>query len=270
MEFKCDICDYTSSYKITLLRHVNKKKKCGDNPHIIEIKVNIVCEYCNKTYKTKDILSNHLKICKIKKSSIEEELKLVKEELEKIKKNQSVISMRDINNTTNSNNTTNNFLIQLRPYDNPKLPENMEDIYEDVWERQKSIQTYIERVHFNQELPENHNICITNLRTKLAAKVFNGDRWETKDQDKILDEIITNTSNILDKWVKTNKKRREKYEGDFIKYVEQEGKKKFDEETKNELKLLLYDSYKNGTVNIKATEKKQFERVKLEDELEDE
>jgi hypothetical protein len=254
MEFQCSICEYTSPYKINTERHINKKKKCGENPSIIEIRTNIICEYCNKSYKTRDNLINHYKVCKVKKADIVEENRLLKEEINQLKK-QASINIKGNNNTINNNTINNNYTIQLTSYDNPKLPDDMDDIYEDAWEKQKSIQTYIERVHFSADMPENHNICITNLRTKLAAKVFNGTRWETKDQNKILDEIIENTNKILDKWVRTNKTRREKYEGAFIEFVENEGRKKFDEETKNELKLLLYDSYKNGTVDIKSGSK---------------
>ncbi len=248
MEFKCSICDYTSSSKFSAERHVNKQKKCGNNPQIEIIKTDILCEYCNKNYKTKDNLGKHLKICKVKKSNIEKELALVKKELQELRQAKTV----NINNTNCHNTINNHYTIQLRPYNDPKLPDDINDIYEDTWERQKSIQTYLEQVHFNLEYPENHNICITNLRSKLAAKVFNGDRWETKDQDKILDEIIENTNRLLDKWMKTDRKRRERYEKSVVDYIEQVSQKKFDEETRNEVKLLMYDNYKSGLVDIKS------------------
>ncbi len=63
--------------------------------------------------------------------------------------------------------------------------------------------------------------------------------------------------------MRANKKRREKYESVFIDFLETEGKKKFNEEIRNEIKLLLYDSFKNGTVNIKSTKKEQY----IEDEI---
>jgi bacterioferritin (cytochrome b1) len=77
------------------------------------------------------------------------------------------------NNVINSNNIIN---IQLRPYTDPRLPDDMDDIFEESWDKMKSVQTYLERIHFSEELPENNNMCITNLQTKLA-KVFNGKKW---------------------------------------------------------------------------------------------
>lgn len=255
MEFKCSSCNYVSFHKIDLERHLNKQKKCGENSKIIEVPIEIECEFCNKSYKNMRYLNQHIKICKVKKSNIEKELEKVKKQLEEANKKLSSIN---INSNNTINNTINNITIQLRPYDDPKLPDDMDDVYEDAWEKMKSVQTYIERVHFSSEFPENHNMCITNLRTKLAAKVFNGEKWETKDQNKILDEIIKNVVKHMDKWININKKKREKYRIVFNEYLETEGKSNFDKEMRDELKLLLYDNFKNGTVDIKSTSKPSY------------
>jgi len=265
MEFKCSVCNYTSPSRFSIERHINKQKKCGKNPEIIEVLIEIRCDYCNKSYASKDNLTKHLKICGVKKSNIEQELKIIKKELKDLKE-----LKQNTNNSININNTTNNYItIQLRPYTDPKLPEDIDDlndIYEDAWDKKKSIHTFIERIHFNPDMPENHNMCITNLRTNLA-KVFTGQGWETKDQNKLLDEIISRCSRELDKWVKSSKKRRDRYENDFIEYITQEGKKKFDDETKAEVKLLLYDSYKNGTVDIKSASKQLLDENEDDDDL---
>jgi hypothetical protein len=231
MEFKCSACDYTSPYKIALDKHVNKKNKCGENPIVISVPIDIICEYCNKQYKSKDNLAQHLKICKVKKSNFEEENRILKRQLDEANRKLSSINI----NSNNTNNTiNNNITIQLRPYNDPRLPDDMDDIYEDAWEKQRSIPTYIERVHFSEDYPENHNLCITNLRSRLAAKVFNGTHWETKDQEQF---------QSLDKWVKISKKRIERYK-DSIDLV--------DKDMKRDVKMLLYDSYKNGLVDIKT------------------
>jgi len=269
MEFQCSSCGYNSSFKVSVERHINKKKKCGENPIILSVPIDIVCEYCDKQYNTKETLVKHLKICKVKKSNIEKELELIKKELQELKQTAKTAAktVNSHNNTTNNTNTNshntinNNITIQLRPYNDPKLPDDMDDIYEDAWEKQRSIPAYLERVHFNIDHPENHNICITNLRSRLAAKVFNGDKWETKDQEQLLDEIIENVGQTLDRWAKSSKKRIERYKG-YMNEV--------DEESKNEIKLLLYDNYKNGTVNIKSDKQtiKNSEEEEEEEELE--
>lgn len=262
MEFRCSVCDYTSFSKFSAERHLTKQKKCGDNASIIEVPVDIKCEHCDKSYKTKEVLNKHLKICKTKKNNIELELELVKKELAELKQGQSSINIKGNNNNVN---ITNNYIIQLTSYNQPKLPLDMKEVCEDAWLRQKDVRYYIENIHFCNELPENRNICITNLRTKMA-KVFNGTNWETRDQDALLDEIISNTNIMLEKWVRTNK-NRPKYEQSFLRYIEEKGKKKFDEETKNDLKLLLYDGHKNNLVNIKSNTQTPYDPIENADNV---
>lgn len=50
MEFTCSLCDYTSEIKSHVTRHQNNKNKCGDGIlEIIEVPIDISCEFCNKT-----------------------------------------------------------------------------------------------------------------------------------------------------------------------------------------------------------------------------
>ncbi len=241
MEFKCSNCDYVSPYKNCTLRHINKKYKCGPNPSIIEIEGETKCMYCNRPNKTIDNLNQHLKICKVRSSDIELENLLLKKEIEILKNIKTVIN----SNSNNNINTVNNFTtVQLRPYNDPRLPDDMDDIFEDAWEKQRSIPTYIERVHFSDEYPENHNMCITNLRSKYSAKVFNGKTWETRDQDELTLELYHMYGKKLDNWVKCKKKRIERYKD----YMHNN-----DEDTSiGEMKIMLYDTSKNGIVNIKS------------------
>lgn len=263
MEFQCSVCGYSSSFKSNITKHINRKKKCGENPSVKEIPVEITCQFCDKHYKTKDNLMQHVKGCKIRKNNFEEEITKLRKENQELKRQQqqSINSHNttNITNNTTNNNTTNNYIIQLRPYNDPRLPDDMDDIYEDGWEQKRPVQTYIERIHFNIELPENHNMCITNLQSKLAAKVFTGQGWESRDQNKTLDEIIAYAETDTYKWVRANKKRKEKYETSFMEYVGSIGKKEVDKETKTDLRALLYDSHKNGMVDIKSTSKKAFD-----------
>jgi hypothetical protein len=43
-----------------------------------------------------------------------------------------------------------------------------------------------------------------------------------------------------------------------MEYLDQVGKKQFNEDTKKELKLMLYDAYKNGTVDIQSSTKQHM------------
>ena len=79
--FNCTDCCYSSNRKLNLLSHTNRKhsRELKDNEKInkkpleievnynsknIEIKEKYKCEKCTKVLKTKNNLTNHIKICK--------------------------------------------------------------------------------------------------------------------------------------------------------------------------------------------------------------
>jgi len=252
MEFACSLCGYQSEWKKHVKTHIGNKNKCGPGEaEILEIPMEIMCEYCFREFSTQPNLKRHLRTCKVKQTDLKADL--AKKDA-KIKELEGLLAQKPTINITN--NVTQNIIIQLRPWNDPKLPDDMDDIYEDAWNQRKSIPLFIERLHLNDELQKNHSLCITNLKTKLA-KVFTEQGWITKDQDKFLDEIITQSNRLMDKWVKAKKNRRE-YENDFVEYLEEVGKKQFNEDTRKELKFMLYDAYKNGMVNPKSRTKECF------------
>lgn len=260
MEFKCSICDFTSQQKACVQRHINRKNKCGDNPYVITIDGNVTCEYCNLVCKTRYIVNNHYKVCKQRGNSKLGELK----ELNNQHKSSIIHISGNINgnnnnintNNTNTNNTNINVAVPvpLRPYFEPIIPEDIDDICEESWDKMKCITTYIERVFCNSEIPENHSMCITNLLSKLGTKVFNGHRWETLETSKFIVEIIARTTAILDKWVSVNKKRS-KYRQTHDNYVKSISQSKLRENIDDEitsLKLLLHNYSKSKEINIKS------------------
>ena len=237
-EFGCSSCDYTSDIKRNVERHI--KSKCFD-ANIKQIEIEIICEHCNKSFTTKPSLRRHYKICKIKKANLEEENKILKEKLvlaEALALSQKSTTI--INNTDNSTNTVNNnIIIQITPYNDPNL-EGAERYYKEAIKKIfMSVPTIIERIHFNAELPENHNICITNYRTKLA-KVFNGREWKTMDEDRLIDELVNTYENLLEDWAEDNPERMKHIER-YKEIKERDGAEKVLKDLKDEVKKLIYD-----------------------------
>lgn len=60
MEFSCSLCKYTSNKKENVTRHISRKNECGiGTKEIIEIPIEIKCEYCNKNYSSVKNLNFH-------------------------------------------------------------------------------------------------------------------------------------------------------------------------------------------------------------------
>lgn len=69
----------------------------------------------------------------------------------------------------------------------------------------QSIPKYIEYVHFNENAPQNKNICISNRRDS-TVNVYNGKKWTLKDKAEFLNDIrekgIDFIEKILTIWMK--------------------------------------------------------------------
>jgi transcriptional regulator NrdR family protein len=112
-EYSCSVCQYTSKKKDHVERHIKKKKSCGQGiKEIIEIPIDVKCEYCNKIFSTYKTLEFHLKNnCKKKDTAKDEEIRKLKEELREA---------RQV--TINDNSTTNNVnIIIVNNYENTSL-----------------------------------------------------------------------------------------------------------------------------------------------------
>ena len=78
-KYKCSICDYSSS-KNDVERHIDRKIKCGPNPELIILAIEIKCDKCDKEYSSIKTLTAHTKICTFNNNT-----KKYKEQYEKYK-----------------------------------------------------------------------------------------------------------------------------------------------------------------------------------------
>jgi hypothetical protein len=102
---------------------MNKKIKCGEGtPNIVELNINIYCEFCKKSVTTKSHLTKHLIVCKVKKEDLEEEVRILKEKL-------AISEALNKKPSTTIHNQNNNININLTPWNNPSLPEDIEKYY---------------------------------------------------------------------------------------------------------------------------------------------
>lgn len=86
MMYRCSLCEYSSNNKHCITKHFNKKIKCGEGMQtVVEIKIELKCDYCSKNISTNAHMIKHLKVCKIKKANLEKELEKEKEEVKILK-----------------------------------------------------------------------------------------------------------------------------------------------------------------------------------------
>ncbi len=241
MNFSCSGCNYTSDKLQTMNRHINRKIKCNleIKLEVLPVNIEIICEYCKKSFNTKQSVNRHLKTCKVKKNVLEEKVKILEEKLaisEALNKKPNTII-----------GTQNNIInINLAPWNDPLLPNDVERYYrESVKKIFLAVPTLIKYIHFNTEHPENHNICIRNGRSK-TAKVYNGKEWETIDEDQLIKTLISDYEQTLEDYSETKKLAFTKK---YQEIKDRDGEEKVYDDLHNEVKRVIYD--RNHMVKIK-------------------
>ena len=226
--------------------------KSPQNSTILDNKYN--CLYCNKKLSRSDSLQRHLNICKKKLEceqlvlhnkdmEIEEKNKKIKELEEKIKtKGDTNI----VNNTNNTNNTINNN-IHINNYGDENLKHlRSKDFANLLTGIYSAVPKLIEKIHFDPEHPENHNIKYTNKKLPYL-KVMKNDKWQLVNKKHELLDLIDNKYfmlkekyyNILEKnKYNVNDAQRIKIEEFMDKYNYEDKKMMIDLIERTELMLL--------------------------------
>jgi len=178
-------------------KHKNRISKDNTNFHI--------CSICQKNFSHSSSLYRHRTKCKKMEVKETPTIDTLQKENEKLRK-----KIEDLeNNEKNVNNTTNNIetqnIININCFGN----ENMEYITDKVIlhcmsKIYGSIPLLIEKIHFDPEHPENHNVQIPNKKLP-HAKIMNSKReWEIIQKKDAIDSMIDNGYNILDEKFQEN------------------------------------------------------------------
>jgi hypothetical protein len=215
------------------LRTKNKGYRCG----------------CGNVYMSHQSLYSHRKKCesynnegKGEKNSIEqliahisEQNQLLKQDNEGLRKQMALLLEKGISthHTNNSNNnTTNNIETQNVIVVNAFGNENTEYLTDQIVS--KLIQNgpftclpkIIERIHFDPDHPENHNIKVTNQKTNYA-KIVKDNKWITTNKKQAIDKMIQSGYDILEEKYNENKEcipefKQERFEDFQQKYESDE------------------------------------------------
>ena len=241
-EYGCSICEFTSSKKQHVIRHINRKKSCGPGiKEIIEIPIEIVCKFCNKKFSCSTSLNYHIKNrCKYRDGIKDEEIKKLKEENKLLKESKKVT----INND-NSTKTYNIFIVNN--YEDTDISKLTDKIYNKIikdTEAHQIIPRLIKEIHFDPKVPENHNIVLSNRnKNNKHLQIYRNKHWEITDKNTEIANLVSDKETNLSDWVAEKGEKYPEAQEKFNEYIEQ----KYDDAEllkliKEEVELVLYNN----------------------------
>jgi hypothetical protein len=214
-----------------MVNHIDKKKYIC-NPNINNVNVKDV-DIRNKILNDKG--SRKKRTVKVKKQKLEEEIKLLKEENERLRKE----SKTTINNDNRVINVVN---ININPSNDPNTEFLTDKDYVQCINRMiMSVPNLIKKIHFNPKHPENHNIYISNIRNKMAM-TYDGNQWNLNNQENTINKLITDHEYMLEEWLDNGEDRYPKAMDKFKKYLKLKDEDGVKDTVKEEIKLLLYNN----------------------------
>jgi hypothetical protein len=166
---------------------------------------------------------------------------MLKQTIIELKNNQSII-----NNITNNNtiNQTNN-VIMINSFGKEDLSHiSLKDYKKYFSTYFKGFLNFIEKVHFDENTPENHNICITNLKSS-DIKIYNDGKWISKPKSDIIDNIMTKKLNILVnkcEELEENNIINETIVDNFAEFQNNYRDDKAKKNTKKDIELMIYNN----------------------------
>ena len=263
MVIRCVICETTFSKKANYDRHLQTSKHKKREANVLLHQ----CSYCNKYFSSKKTLnahsclpssSTHISKVELKNTRLEIELQETKREVDVLRKQIEMLLEKNggnttHNTTTNSNNTIDNgthFNITVNSFGN----ENIDYLTDKIVCRLiqtapfASVPQLIEKIHFDPDHPENHNIKITNKKMNYA-EIIKNNKWVTANKKQVIDNVIQNSYYLLDEKFIDNKdtmtqKRQERFENFQEKFQEED--EEIMKNIKNQVDLILI----NGTNNV--------------------
>jgi hypothetical protein len=196
--------------------HCFFKKKQGYEYHLVSQKHNTriandkvklhSCSICQKTFMHSSGLSRHRIKCKkneIKDISkvdiLEKKVVELSKEVEDLKKhnNTNIGNQNNIQTQNNIQKQTNNIIINC--FGNENLDYITDKVILHCMERiYGSIPLLIEKIHFDPEHPENHNVYIPNKKLS-HAKIMNHKReWQIVNKKDTIENMMDIGYNMLD------------------------------------------------------------------------
>jgi hypothetical protein len=264
VEHICDKCQKVFDKKSTFVKHINRKNPCNEN--------SLECNYCDKEFTRKDNLKVHMNKCKLKHEANIENQKI---NVDNSNNNHNVINKSTLNKctipVTNINITINPFLCD----DMSKLTGKQKlGILKKCY---MSIPELIRQINLNQNMPENHNVYISNIKSKYGH-INDGQKWILTKVDQLLDDLVSKKKDDIEELLGEYEEELPEKVVDKIRDViasleydplsdeeetkDTKKKKKFKKQIVDEVKLLLYNNKEIPMDTRYKMEKKEKKNLK--------
>ena len=211
------------------------------------------CRYCNRSFANRHGKWRHEKNrCKVKLNGNETREQILGEFVENgqlVKAEQQLTKAGKINidKSQNNNGTINNITISLNSYDKTdKSYIKNTDILTCIKKGNMGIPHMIHLLHCNKYKPENHNVCLNNIKSSYIG-VYNGRKWDYEMQFELIDMMAEDCINMIedrvaewdDKYYKKHKSTIDKFPHFQYKYYDSKDVKK---RVHEEAKLKLFNN----------------------------
>jgi hypothetical protein len=230
-EYKCEFCNSEFVSRQSRCNHIRKFHKTDDKPNDKHDKHKNVyqmnnnehktynCVKCNKKFSYYQSRWRHEKICTNKIELMEQQILVLKKEVDTLKKKEiptsniiekkaSKMQQNNINGEKNNvsivnGNVINNFNNDNLSFITPEFFKGLlkEMLFEEDFPN--VIPKVIEEVKFNKEHPENHNFKLNNTKSK-KGEIFNNDGWKKVHEKDCIDFLTKRGYQIYKKLSETH------------------------------------------------------------------
>jgi hypothetical protein len=219
-KYRCSRCGKDFEQKSHYNNHQNRKIKCIEvaqnctflhNLAHSPVESNTTCQYCGKIFSRIYTLNRHIDgFCKVKKSNdakmedLMETMINMKNELQQITTKMNKLEMENstykkIIQSGNINNGNQiNYNINIVPYGSEDINQISAQEYKRIFNRGcNSVPALMEKLHFDKNKPENHNVYISNMRDDYVL-VYDGKKWRLRNREDILQQLYEDKADILE------------------------------------------------------------------------
>ena len=278
-QYSCEECNFFTKLKGDYNRHLLTKKHINVTQKTPKNTINVTqktplfsekniagykCQYCDKVYKFRQGLNRHIKYTctKNKDEDLKELARLLNEKDKQLKERDNLINelielqnsqysklTKQIGKLTNKlqiknivNGNITNYNIQLLNYNQTDYSHLTDtDYVKCIKDCNSCVKSLIEKVHFNEQKPENKNIYISNIKGDYAM-IYKSDKWQIVNKQTQIDDLYNYNEVILENWYEEYKDKYPKIIESFKKYLKNKDENVVINKVKDEILVLLYNN----------------------------